>query len=195
MRKLETKEIAEKKKRRNQWIIGVILVGVMLFSTLGYAFRGRDNAEDNTNPGEGSSTNYHGQTFLFQNGLWMIQKGDLVFSFKNLPNDANLDQGLDKITSYVNKPLYVYSENVDAEYEVYRNLDQIVLRRQGACPEGKECVGDIPTKTCNDNFIIIEVGEYPVITQQDHCVFITGPQDSLESLTDEFLLEAIGISN
>ena len=91
------------------------------------------------------------------------------------------------------EPLYLFSANQEASAEIYNNLYQIVQRMQPACLNEEECDENLPIKTCEDNFIIIEESEEIEIKQENNCVFIRGPQDSLIKITDEFLFKVLGI--
>ena len=65
---------------------------------------------------------------------------------------------------------------------------------QKACPEYVNCTDeDLPTKTCEDNFIIIKEGNYSNIIQDENCVFIEGKQEDLVQIVDEFLFKILGI--
>ena len=44
MRRIISKEAEEKKKKRNQLIVGLILIAVMVFSVLGYSLSGFGNS-------------------------------------------------------------------------------------------------------------------------------------------------------
>ena len=66
---------------------------------------------------------------------------------------------------------------------------------QGACPENVTCAEDIPTKTCEERFIIIQESNETNIIQNESCVFITGKKEDLVKITDEFLYKAIGLIN
>ena len=193
MREITTKSEQEKKRRRNQFIVGFILVAVMLFSTLGYAFKS-DESTDTT--GNAQTITYNGFTFTNQNNLWFLTLGSSQFSFTNNPKEvqqinSNLNTSL---STYSGKPLYISSEDKVAEVEIYRNLDQLVLRRQYACLNNTKCDENFPIKTCNDNFIIIQNSSSRNITQENNCVFIRGPQKNLTEITDSFLFKTIGIN-
>jgi hypothetical protein len=193
MREITTKAEQEKKRRRNQFIVGFILVAVMLFSTVGYAFRSN---EDTTTTGNEKTITYNGFAFTNQNNLWFLTLGNSQFSFSNNPKEvqqinSNLNTSL---STYSGKPLYISSEDKVAEVEIYRNLDQLVLRRQYACLNNSKCDENFPIKTCNDNFIIIQNNSLRSITQENNCIFIRGPQENLTELTDSFLFKTIGIN-
>lgn len=191
MRKIISKAEEQKKRRVNQLIIGGILILVMVLSVLGYSFGGND--EDNKK----EKIIYRGFEFTKQNGFWALNRENLQFSFLYNPNEvAEINAILNPMSNYFDKPLYVYSESAEAETEIYRNLfydNQIVQRAQNACPENEKCAGDLPVKTCSDNFIIIREKDNSEIKQEDNCVFIYGKKEDLSKLSDSFLFKIIGI--
>ena len=190
MRKIISKHTENKRKKRNALIIGMILIFIMFFSVIGYSFRGR---EDNGV----KKIDYNGFEFTKQNDFWFTEIGNFQFVFKYNPNEIErIDSKLKYLENYYEKPLYISSENKDAELEIYRNLDprfnQIVQRIQPACLDGENCTGDLPVKTCEDNFIIIKESNVSRIIQEENCVFIEGKQENLIKLADEFLFKLLG---
>jgi len=77
------KTIIQKKKkdRTKQLILGGVLVVVMFFSVLGYAFQGK---------GDDSSKKiiYNGFEFVNQNGFWYLDMGQFQFAFKHNPREV-----------------------------------------------------------------------------------------------------------
>lgn len=201
MRKLESKKDTEKKKRRNQLIVGLVLVAVMLFSVLGYGFQSQDNDSSTQ-----KNVEYNGFTFIPNGmGYYSLQIGNAQFLFKNTPKDINkTNSNLNLVSNYANKPLYVYSESQNAEIEIYRNLDGFLLRRQYACLDlgnnteiktnaTTNCEENMPIKTCSDNFLIIEKGENIELTQYENCIFIRAPEPEMVAASDEFLFQILDI--
>ena len=191
MRKIVSKYAKGKKNRTKQLAIGIGLVLIMFFSVLGYSFRGRG---ENT-----KEVNIHGYSFVEENDFWVSDIGNLRFIFKYNPLQIKSMEftssvsELKNLDNYYNKPLYIFSENEEAELEIYRNLDQIVLRRQYACLEEEGCDENWPLKTCANNFIIIKEDNITEISQEENCVFIQGPQENLTKITDEFLFKILEI--
>ena len=192
MRKIISKKQGEKEKKRNQIVVGVILIAVMFFSVLGYSLNG---AEKNG----AIQIDYHGFKFTqdTSTNLWDISKGDFNFSFEYNPFEVGVvNTTLNSLNDYNGKPLYISSGNSEAAMEIYRNLfyqNQVVQRVQEACLNGEKCSGDFPVKTCDDNFIIIQESNSPEIKQQGNCVFIKGTAENLSKMSDSFLLKIIGI--
>ncbi|MFW9873987.1 MAG: hypothetical protein ACFFG0_12845 [Candidatus Thorarchaeota archaeon] len=190
MRKIISKYKEEKRRKRNGIVIGLILVGIMVFSILGYSFSGGEKTNSN-------KITYHNLEFEEQNGFWSTNIGNTLFVFKYNPTQVEeIDANLSNVNNYYNKPLYIYSENKEAESEIYRNLfyqNQIVQRMQYACLEGETCEEDLPVKTCEDNFIIIKEANISKITQDENCAIIEGEQANLTKVSDEFLFRIFGI--
>jgi len=188
MRKIVSKHSQRKKDRIKQFIVGGVLVFIMLFSILGYAFRGEENDES-------PKINYNGLEFVNQNEFWFLNLEDLNFIFKYNPNEVErIDSELKYLNNYYGKPLYVSSETNEAELEIYRNLNQIVQRIQPACLKKEKCYENLPIKNCTHNFIIIKKDNISKIEQEDNCVFISAPRENLTRITDEFLFKILGIT-
>jgi len=190
MRRIVSRHETSRKRRRNQIILGVILIFVMVGSVLGFALQGFNLGGANRENDDSSKIEYNGFEFVNQNGLWVLGN----FIFKNVPQQVE-DIGIvsNNINNYQGKPLYIYSESEEAELEIYTNIGNLVTRTQKACVEEKECSGDFPIKTCEDNFIIIRENNISNIMQQDNCIFIDGPLRDLTKLTDQFLFKILGI--
>jgi len=198
MRKIKTKSDEIKKQKRNQLIIGIILVFVMLGSVFGVIVNsfGQDSGNQRVV--------YNGILFNEQNGFWIVEKDNFNLVFKNNPEQVeNINAELKPIENYYGKPLYIYSENSEAELEIYRNLfyqNNIVQRMQPACLNKNnslnlslDCGSELPIKSCENNFLIIVEGESNRIIQKDSCVLIESPTENLTKATDEFLFNLFGI--
>ncbi|MBI2044469.1 hypothetical protein HYT23_00260 [Candidatus Pacearchaeota archaeon] len=192
IQRIISKEEQEKRKRKNQFILGGILIFVMIASTLGYSFSSSD--KNNVNNENSNKISYNGYEFVNQNGFWQLNLGDFQFSFTNNPNQVQeINAVVNPLSVYSGKALYVSSENIRAEFELNRVFNSVILRKQYACLEGENCNNDYPVKTCVDNFIIIKEDEVANITRRDNCVFISGPEENLTAVVDEFLFKTIGV--
>ena len=156
----------------------------MIISVFGYAFQGENNND--------SKLKYNNFEFVKQDNYWVLENS---FVFKYSPKeteDFNFESYLNPINNYQDKPLYIYSENNLAESEIYKNLYYVAQRIQYACIEGKSCKENVPIKTCEDNFIIISESEFNV-EQKENCLFISGPKENLDKISDEVLFKIIGV--
>ena len=185
MKKIASKKSDSKKK---QVILGVILVFVMFGSVFGIVVNsfGKD-----ANSGK---IEYNGFEFAEQNGFWLTSVGNLNLGFRNNPEEVEnvYSEGFFLIENYYNKPLYIDSKNYETSSEIYANLKGIALRIQPGCFE-LPCEENAPFKTCEDNLIIIEEGETPLIIANESCVFIRGPEENLTEITDDFLFKLFEI--
>jgi len=187
MKRIKSKRREAKKQKRNQIIIGSILIFVMFGSVFGI-LAGSFGKEDTT------KINYNGYEFVNQNSLWFVNIGNFNFAFRYNPYEVEeSDSELKYLNNYDNKPLYISSDNNEATSEIYANLNQIAQRIQFACLEKEKCEEDLPVKTCENNFIIIKENNSSEIIQDNNCVFIQGAQENLTKLSDEFLFKIIGI--
>ena len=189
MRKIETAAEKEKRSRRNQVIVGVVLVSLMILSTVGYAIEG---ALGNSNANSGNQkVTYNGIEFINKNGVWTAGNFGFQYNPKQTPD---LGLGIDSADKYKDKPLYIQSENVDAKNEIALNLGRMASRVVLACLENStNCPQEYPTKNCNDNFIIIKIGDANTITQKDGCVYIEAPDSDIVKISDQFLFKTLGI--
>jgi|TARA_Y100000034_G_scaffold14866_1_gene15634 hypothetical protein len=188
MRKIGSKYQEEKRRKRNQFVLGFVLIFVMFFSVIGYSFQGtvsHNNIVENSN--------YNGFEFIEQNGFWILNQNNVNLIFRYSPNEVpNINSKLKNLNNYNGKPLYIFSESTEAESEIRTNLFQSVERIQNACLE--ECDKNLPIKTCEDNFIIIKEGDEKIV-QENNCVFITGKIEDLTKLADEFLFKILEIKS
>jgi len=187
MKRLVSKTERERKKRRNQTIVGIILIFLMGLSVLGFALQGNIGKQENEN-----TLTYNGFEFTLVGERWKI--GNFIFSY-NPEQVPDMGSDLNDFTFYQELPAYVYSENSEAEIEIIGNLELVAERVQNACMKGEgfECSENVPIKTCENNFIIIKESNITSIRQEDNCVYIEGPDEELLKLADQFLFKILGI--
>jgi len=194
IRKILSKEEENKRKKRNQLAVGLILVVLMFLSVAGYAFVG--GGSENENNLNSNKVSYNSFEFYNQNDFWVLNNQNVQLIFKYNPEQTiKISPELNSLDSYYNKPLYISSSNREAELEIYKNLQNYVQRIQEACikENGEECGDNLPIKTCGDNFIIIKEDNISNILQNGSCIIITAPEENLTMVTDEFLFNLFGI--
>lgn len=180
MRKIISKEVEDKKAKRNRMILGFFLVFIMFFSVAEYAFLSNP---DTTTNSEINSVSYNGLKFTSQNGYWILNKDGNNFIFRYNPNQVTATGSeINGIENYYNKPLYIKANNINVESEIRTNL---AVFTNGVIITDKE--------DCNDNAIIIENKNISKIYQQENCVYIQGAESELVKLTDEFLFNILDI--
>lgn len=178
MRHILSKDEIEKKQKRNQIILGIIMIALMVASTAGYAFFSGNKS------GNSQKSTYNGVKFtLNEDGLWHFKLGETEFATYNLPNEVK-----DNITININKNLADFNTNVlyfeansdsQAAQNIMVNLGRFAGKVQFACLGN--CDQDLPIKNCSDNIISIKNGNENVIREEDNCIFITSNDNILKS--------------
>ncbi|MBU2504072.1 MAG: hypothetical protein KJ879_03425 [Nanoarchaeota archaeon] len=197
MKRLISRHDKDKKQKRNQLVVGFALAMVMLLSVVGYAFQsGLNSGGDSNGQDSGDSITYNGIEFSQINGFWVAGG----FSFSYNPEEIEsfflkVSNDLIGATSYQGAPLYIYSENADAETEIRANLARVSSNVDGACVEGSECLNGLPIKTCDgeDKLIVIKESVETSVRQENNCVFIEGPKEDMLALADGFLFKVLGV--
>ena len=191
MRSIITRTQQDKKTKRNQLIIGLLLIGLMTFSVVGYALSGRGAEEDF------EKIEYKGIEFIQDNsGYWNfnIQGQNFVTKYNPEETEEILFSSDITLSDYSNKPLYFVGIFQEPNFEINRNLNPFVLRVQEACLSKQNCENDLPIKNCSaDNIIVINEGEDGDIYQDENCIFITASLGNQTKYANKFLFEILGI--
>lgn len=217
MRRLASIADVERTRRRNNIILGVTMIVLMLGSSLGYSLMSADGGSDN-------SVSEMGFDFVRDGGMWkMIVDGE-IFGFRYLPSevsDVEVNLSVD-LGMYSGQPLYFVNPG-EGLNDILANLDRYILRYQEACfrqdsvesvvdggwsddlvnlTDSNEnvslevnesevvCEGDLPMKDCSSNLIVFIEGNETRVYGEDRCVFIVGDA-SLGS--NAFLYEVLDI--
>jgi hypothetical protein len=195
MKRIISETQRKKIQKRNQIIVGVILVGLMLLSTLGYSFMNNESSEENI-----KNVNYNGIEFVQKGEFWIAQIADFSVYLSENPNIINKTIFLNislNVNNYINQPIYLDTQNYIAERLININLgpqyNSIATRIQKACYNSKDCQGDYPIKDCQDNLIIIKESNISEVYSQNNCIFILGNQEEIEDLVNQFLLKIFNI--
>jgi len=176
MRPIESEEIREKRKKRNQLIVGVILIGLMVLSSAGYAL---------INSFTGSSGNQITKYGLTYDGsYWSGNVQGYPISLTLDPDQAaNISVILSDTTlsSYSGQLVYVASDDPFSFSQIATNLGPFTAGVREAC--FGPCDKNLPEKTCADNLIVINsTAAYPSVYRRDNCIFVEGNSDSTEAL-------------
>ncbi len=192
MKRLTSKKEEQKKAKKNQLIIGIALVGLMILSTFGIIVNSFGKEKEN------NEINYNGYSFEESNGFYILTLGQDQFYFKSNPLEL---KGLEyesnyskSMTNYAALPLYLDSKDQTSYSELYQNLISHAQKIQPGCLNEEDCANqDYPIKNCQNNLIIIRESENNNIYQEENCIFIEGKKEDLIKLTDKFLFKIIGI--
>lgn len=188
-----TKKEIEEKSRRNKIIIGLVLTGIMVLSSMGYAFFSGERED----PSE--KMNYNGVEFIRDSGgMWIFEIEGAQFYTRFNPNETeNISVPILKTAGeYTGKTLYFLGDG-PLKREVLNNFyKKIITKYQDGCIKGYEnaCGNETPIKDCStDNIIIIEDSEEIKISQDENCIFIKSPYSEQERAADAFMFKIFGI--
>lgn len=174
MRKIEQKETLERRSKRNKLIIGIILVGLMVVSTAGYALLSSDLSSQQQPLDDLNVTS--GQALTVQKNGYSFYLSSTLDQIEDVPVDVSLLVG-----NYTNKEIFIASSNNIVATELYTVFSRYAYRIQNACYG--PCSEDLPEKDCSSLLIVFKPGQVERVTQQDQCVFIEGSMVA----TDAFL--------
>lgn len=186
MRKIKTKQQLEKEQKKKQTILSILLITLLGFSTIGFAFFSSTEEKQQT-------YTYKNLNFIQQNDLWYTQINNKNYVFNYLPNqltDIPINTTI-KIENLEDKPLYIINSQ-DLSYILTSNLQNHVLRFQEACINLEECNENTPLKNCfTDNIIIIKSSsEKTQIFQDQNCIYLEG---DITKTTNKFLYSLLNI--
>jgi hypothetical protein len=181
IRKIESSEESDRKRKRNTLFLSVIMIGILVFSTAGY-FSFKEDSE--TKAGENNVQDVGGE--------WILTYGDQSLRMSSSPESAQNTSVLmlKTIDDFYGKTVYVASDSDAASYEVSSTLGRYTERMQEAC-YGK-CDSDLPEKDCNQTMIVIKTNltEKGRVYEKDNCIFVEGDLTAV----DAFLYRVFGVN-
>ena len=203
MRRIKSMADIERVRKRNNIIMGVAMILLLVASTAGFSLMSSDSEEE-------SVVEEMGFEFVRDGGMWKLVFGDDVFSFRYLPSEVgDVDVNVSvEFGDYSGKPLYFVNLG-EGTGEVLVNFEKYVLRYQESCLRqnssdvgGREsvvgdlgnlttCDEDLPVKDCNSNLIVFDVGNETRVYGDGGCVFIEG--DFVKGV-DAFLYDVLGVT-
>lgn len=194
MRKIMTRFELERKTRRNQWIVGGLLMLIMVLSTAGYAL----NSENKTTKTD--IIDYRGTRFIKSDSYWYFNSAEQNLMTAYNPKETEnisfiLTRGL---TAYKDKPLYFVGNFQEANNELKRNLNPFVLRIQDACLINENCTDNLPAKNCStDNVMIIKEpkkeNDKEKVYEIEKCIFIIANLENQTKAADAVLFKILNI--
>lgn len=194
MKSIITRGEQERKTKRNQLIMGVILILIMTLSTLGYALSTKENES------ESGKIKYNGIEFIKNSDYWNFNFQGRDFITKYNPKETkNVSMGFvySKINDFTNEPLYFVGNFQEANFELKRNFYNSALRMQDACISGINCsIENLPVKNCSsDNVIIIQESKNKKesVYQENKCIFIFANSNNQTMYADALLFKILGI--
>ena len=177
--------------------MGVFLIFIMLFSTVGFAFLNNPNDSEQNYI---DNIEYKGMEFNSDGYFWYFEVDDVPFvtlyNLQELVDDEVSFSSANTLSNYHNQPLYYFGSDEGAS-EIDRNLrSRFVLRTGEACIDGEKCEDDLPIKDCTDNLIVFKTvsdGTDERMYQEDKCVFIVARKANIAKYADAFLFDILDL--
>jgi hypothetical protein len=183
MRRIISEQEKEKKRQRNTFVVSMILLAILVFSTIGYGFLAKteNNVQGNDNT-DGKGVRNVGDR-------WVLTSNGQELYFSNSPESVqNISVPLFLTwNDFSGVPLYISSDNEAIKTEVAYTLGRFASRVQEACYG--PCEKDLPEKDCTENLIVWRDSLESKIYQEKKCVFIEGDLRTV----DAFLYKMFGI--
>lgn len=195
MRKIVSRSQIKKSQQKKQLIAGMILVGLMIFSTIAYSFMSRDS-----DPNTQDVFLYNGIAFVQNQEYFVGSASNFQIILINNPklNDLPVEKKLNHtISNFYSFPLYIDSEDYLATSIISQNLGNqingIAQRVQLACFDENDCEEEFPIKDCSENLIVVRYSNESKIESIENCVFIYGKEGEMSLVVDKFILELFSI--
>ncbi len=193
MRKIETKEVIERRKTRTKILVGGLMIFLLVISTAGYAFFNNPSVER-------ESIKYNDIRFeRADNGLWVWEfEGQSFYNYYNPEEINSFELSFDfypTLNDFYDKPLYYTSGNEEAISILLYDLGRYSSRSQEVCLEGREanCSEDLIVKDCSNSILVFVESEQPKAYKTNNCVFIEGSYDYQLKVSDKIVYQTLGV--
>ncbi|HVY01942.1 MAG TPA: hypothetical protein VHA12_04230 [Candidatus Nanoarchaeia archaeon] len=184
MRTIGKKEDHAVKAKKNARNFTIFLLGMLVLSSIGYAFLSNPNVGTKQTTNTNSGVSLVGDRWVFGNTGSEIS---LAYSPEEVENVSVSFFGT--LNDYVQEPLFLDIENPGILTEIASPLQQYASRVQEACYGN--CTRDLPEKDCSANIIVFRESDMQSVRQEQRCVFIEGDMKA----ADAFVYELFGITN
>lgn len=203
LKKIQTREDSEKKKRRMRLVVGFIIIVLMILSTIGFAMF--ENDQSNT-----SNNTYNGFKFSQTTNGWQTTVQGQTITTSYFPTEVlNVTGSNVYAFDFNSKVVYIAVTSQDDVYNSNElgNLDYITERSQFACQKEAEnskfCQdSNLPVKNCEDvngsattRVIVINsnVTGAPSYDYYNNCLTINAQGSDLRMAINNFIFKIFGV--
>lgn len=197
MKKLQTRKDKEKDVRKVQimiFVLGLFLIALMIFSSIGFAFSSRSDTDTQI-----SKLKYNGIEFIKNGEYWYFTVDGTEHIAKYSPEEVkDINIVTDHtLSSYQNKPFYYTGVPTEPVIEILRNIESIIMHKNRVCISEENCDGDYPIKNCDENVVLIiqeaGEGESESFIQMQQCAVISASFSNQTRYADAYLYKLLGI--
>ena len=182
MRQIGSQETEAQSRKKSSQIFSIILLALLVFSTLGYAFFSNPDTGSQTQTSTGSEVQQ------ISAGQWAFNFGTSQIILTTSPDEAKNISLIDKpnLADFTQQVVYIDASDVIAS-TIGNAISPYTARIQQACYGS--CTRDLPEHNCNDTMIIWKNSDKQQIYKQDKCYFIDGDKRAV----DAFLYSIFGM--
>ncbi len=181
MKPLQTTSSLEKQQIKRKRIGGIVIIGLLLLSTLGFAI----SSTGITKQKKPEGLQYDGQYWTyFVSGIprYRFAYGLEDLNFENLSLAKTL-------SDFENKNLFIDSDDSSPIQEIASNLGNHVSKISEACYGS--CSKDVPELSCDTEGVLVVIKpEGNSVTENENCIFINGDLKKV----DAFLYKLLGLN-
>lgn len=175
MRKILSPKEIESKRKRNNSVIAVIMLGVLLAGTIGYGFMSSLRTQDNTDDNQDTNIRQVGDR-------WEVKHNNNIFYLDNSLDEVKNISVTTHSTIYnlADSKLYIASDNQAVLNEIASVLSKYTTTQQacyGPCPDNP----DLPEKNCTSNLIVWQDSTENKVYQEENCIFIEGDLQAVDA--------------
>lgn len=190
LKKIETREERLRREKRRNLFVAIAMIVILMGSAFGIAL---SSFGTEVQP---EVENYKGFDLTKIGNYYILTIQNIGFSFlidpRTLP-DLDVDVNLQKsLTEYVSEELFLYSTDPASTGEIKRNFGLFTTEMTEICTPEKCDESEI---NCEKNTIVIKESDENKIYEDGNCTYVVGDKNALLELTDEFILQSIGLGN
>lgn len=203
LKKIETQAERAKKQQKRNLVIGMIIIFLMVFSSLGYVI-----VENNSSPEQGIK--YGNYTFIPAGSAWQtnLSSFGMLLTTTYLPGDV-LDVNGSKADLFYVQDKIIYldvssQQDIQASIDLIRNLEPISSRMQFACSKENEnssfCIeNNYPIKNCEEadsSSLIIIINSTNLnkgYEFKESCLVVNGQGSDIIKASDNFVFKLFRI--
>lgn len=171
IKRIQTSEDKERKRKRNNMIISIFMLVILVATSAGFAF-----VNTGGTPSSDESSNVNNTINNLPQGNYVQYGGQQIPLIYNKTEVGDVEVTINKsINSYAGETLYldIETDETVAIQEFGNTLGRVLPKIQRACLN--ECEENIPERSCDEGIVVYRniEGESRVY-QEKECVFIEG---------------------
>ena len=171
-------------------IISLFIIGIMVFSILGFMLGRSEEPIQNT-------LNYNGFEFTESNEKYFLDKDGKQFYFDYFPDEL---QNIMVPSFTITSPKYYFifnpsEKDINMDYPVQKlqySLNQFGIKSVPACDREEDCP-NIPIKDCTEYSFYFKKSDKNLISLDENCIVLEGNNQFLSQAVDSINYRLLGV--